>query len=267
MNAKVYLACRNSEKANVAIEDIKETTGNSQLEFLELNLEKISSVREFCSKFKRTEPVLDILINNAGLIQIDRNKSEDGFEKTLQCNYISHLYLTYLLLPSLKKAQCARVVNVASNAFKVGTFDLENIHGTKEGVPFKTTSFYATSKLYNIMSTKALASRLEKYNILINSTHPGFVSTEIWKKDDFKAKWYYPILIPFITIAAYLFSRSPSYAAITSLHPAVDPSVTDSGNYYDCCRKVDLKRYFSDSDCDSLLEKTFQLLDLDVDSI
>lgn len=74
-------------------------------------------------------------------------------------------------------------------------------------------------------------------------------------------------MIPFVTVVAYLFSRSPSYAAITSLHPVVDASITESGNYYDSCCKTDTKSYFSNSDCNALLEKTFQLLELDPHSI
>lgn len=69
--------------------------------------------------------------------------------------------------------------SIQHEAYKGGKFDLDNIHGLKEDVSFSAVGFYATSKLYNIMSTQALASRLAKYNIGISATHPGFVSSDI----------------------------------------------------------------------------------------
>lgn len=84
MNATVYLACRNPDKAKVAAEDIKRTTGNPQVECLELDLASFASVRAFCSSFDGTGLALDILINNAGLVAAARAVTEDGFEKTLQ---------------------------------------------------------------------------------------------------------------------------------------------------------------------------------------
>jgi NAD(P)-dependent dehydrogenase (short-subunit alcohol dehydrogenase family) len=61
-----------------------------------------------------SEPRLHALVNNAGIIQDQRQESADGHELTLQVNYLAGFLLTRRLLPLLKSSAPSRIVNVAS---------------------------------------------------------------------------------------------------------------------------------------------------------
>lgn len=65
--ARVILACRNLEKATLAADDIKNSTGSASIVIKHLNLASLKSVRLFAKDIIQQEQRLDILINNAGI--------------------------------------------------------------------------------------------------------------------------------------------------------------------------------------------------------
>ena len=68
--ARVIIACRDMKKANEAAEKIIKETGNSQVEVESLDLASFESIRNFCERVKAKLNRLDILINNAGKINL-----------------------------------------------------------------------------------------------------------------------------------------------------------------------------------------------------
>lgn len=84
-----------------------------------------------CFSFVRildNENKIDILINNAGVAFQDFEKTGDGFEIHLATNYLGHFLLTHLLLPKLKKAEAARIINVSAQAHYVGDLCLNDLN-------------------------------------------------------------------------------------------------------------------------------------------
>ncbi|XP_077167435.1 dehydrogenase/reductase SDR family member 13-like isoform X2 [Paroedura picta] len=69
--ARVILACRSKARAEAAIYDIRRESGNNEVLFMRLDLADLSSVRAFADAFLRSEPRLDILINNAGIVNTE----------------------------------------------------------------------------------------------------------------------------------------------------------------------------------------------------
>lgn len=63
-NAKVYLAARDQKKADAAIADLKQSTGQEAI-FLELDLVNLSSIKRAAEEFLSKESELHILFNNA----------------------------------------------------------------------------------------------------------------------------------------------------------------------------------------------------------
>lgn len=111
--ATVILACRNIQKGKAAIKEI----GGQTLRVKECDLASFASVREFCRQINREEKKVDILINNAGMVTMKREMTEDGQEMQFQCNHLGHFLLTNLLLEKLKAAKDgARIINVSSVA-------------------------------------------------------------------------------------------------------------------------------------------------------
>ena len=93
-----------------------------QIFFLEeIDLASLESVRKFADKVLNSEPRLDILINNAGVMVCPYQKTKEGFEMQFGTNRLGHFLLTILLLDRLKRSQPSRIVIVSSSAHGMGS--------------------------------------------------------------------------------------------------------------------------------------------------
>ena len=88
--AKVYVACRNEEKAIMAIERMKADGGTGELVYEHLDLSSLASVKAFADHIIKAESRLDLLINNAGIMIPPPSKTEDGFETQFGVNFVGH---------------------------------------------------------------------------------------------------------------------------------------------------------------------------------
>ena len=160
MGGTVILACRSTEKAQIAkdliIEQIKCQKG--KIIVMQLDLSVTSSIRQFAVDFQALNLPLHALINNAGVMMSEKHLTEEGFEKVFMVNYLGHFLLTNLLLPELEKNN-GRVVNVASTMHKLlNHYDFDNIMADKSFSLFGT---YAQSKLAMILFTTELQRRCD----------------------------------------------------------------------------------------------------------
>ncbi len=129
--ADLVLACRNIDAAATVREVIIADTGNSSVELVKLDLASLASVRSAAAEIRSIKPHIDILINNAGLFNMRRGVTEDGFEMTMGVNHLGHFAFTLKLLPLLEQAAAsesgsARIVNVASDGHLHGRIDFDN---------------------------------------------------------------------------------------------------------------------------------------------
>ena len=174
--ARVVLSCRNEEKGQKAVETVIARSQNKDVVFSQVDLASLKSVRAFSARMLEEEPHIDILINNAGVMDTPYTKTEDGFELQFGVNHLAHFLLTNLLLERLKEAPAARVVNVSSRAHKRGEINFDDLMSERR---YKPHGAYRQSKLANVLFTQALAKRLEETNVTTYSLHPGVVQTEI----------------------------------------------------------------------------------------
>jgi len=178
LGATVVLACRNQEKGEAARREIAEATGNHELELMTADLASHRQVRDFAEDFIQRHPVLHVLVNNAGVWLERRQESPEGIETTWATNVLGYFLLTNLLLPALKAAPAARIVNVASRL--AGDLDLADVEFKRRAYSGRLA--YAQSKQADRMFTWALARRLDGTTVTANALHPGFVSTELFSK-------------------------------------------------------------------------------------
>lgn len=155
-----------------------------------------SAVRDAAADFNKTNDVLDILINNAGIMALpERTMSKDGIELQFATNHIGHFLFTNLILSKLKASKSARVINVTSNGhrFSPVRFDDLKFEGHKlpadqqpglqkmidrgltpkwkgEYEPFVA---YGQSKTANILFSLYLRDKLASEGIMSFSVHPG----------------------------------------------------------------------------------------------
>src|ERR1700691_1093446 len=177
--ADVLVTGRNAEKGRVAIERIQRAVPSANVRFEALDLARLASIRAFAAKMVANGQPLDLLINNAGVMDLPtRRLTEDGFEMQFGTNHLGHFALTALLLPLLRKAQAPRVVNVSSLAHRGGKIDFDNLQGERKYRPWAA---YQQSKLANLLFTFELQRRSDAYGwgLMSNAAHPGYARTEL----------------------------------------------------------------------------------------
>ena len=201
--SSVTLACRNAQKCQNAIQQIRQDVPNKdevELNTLIMDTSSLQSVQQAALQFVATmnhqNKSLDMLFLNAGTLFLDPLKScvpvnEDGIEYIFATNYVGH-HLLYRLLEPILHHPMARIVSTSSAhsfrtySYKVAT-DLKTLNGCSEstwGFPCWNLS-YGQTKLAQILWTQELTRRLKSLHsnhLFVNSFHPGMVDTWIWNR-------------------------------------------------------------------------------------
>ncbi|XP_067290585.1 retinol dehydrogenase 12, like [Pseudorasbora parva] len=223
--ARIIMACRDLEKAEAALKEVKDSSGNQDVVISRLDLADSKSIREFAETVNKEEKQVNILINNAGVMVCPYGKTADGLEMQIGVNHMGHFLLTHLLLDLIKRSTPARIINVSSMAHKWGTINLEDINSEKS---YDKQKAYSQSKLANILFTRSLAKKLEGTGVTAYALHPGVVQTELWRhlnKFQQAAMWL-----------AKPFTKTTVQGAQTTIYCAVAPELeTESGKYYSDC--------------------------------
>lgn len=179
--ARLVLACRNAARAEAARGRIQAAAPGAQVEVLPLDLASLESVRRLAATVAERHPQVDVLINNAGAVPLKPMTTAEGFEWQFGANYLGHVLLTHLLLPSLQAAAGqtgeARIVHVSSIAHNFGRIDPSTFRGGTK----RPLAAYAQSKLGNLMFNFALARRLPA-SVTTQALHPGGVDSEIYRE-------------------------------------------------------------------------------------
>ena len=141
--ATVILACRNQQKGEVALADIRQTTGNEDLHLFLVQLDQQESIRAFAAAFTLQFSRLDVLVNNAGVLKSKREVTVDGYEATFATNHLAYFLLTHLLLDVLQQTPGARVVNVSSDAHRSARLNFNDLQLERgyAGYPSSQTFF------------------------------------------------------------------------------------------------------------------------------
>jgi len=169
----LYLLVRNTEKGDQLKQAIIDETGNKHVFVVECDLSDLQSVRKAADELKAKLFSINVLINNAGGIFAERELTRDGFEMTFAVNHLGHFLLTERLMPLLAKGH-ARIINLSSDAYKIGKPLFDDLQAAKSYSPSKA---YGMSKLFNIYFAKSLAERYKEKGITAFALHPGVVNT------------------------------------------------------------------------------------------
>lgn len=178
--AHTVLACRNPQKAEAALNSLRQAVPNGSAETMTLDLASLDSVRTFSADYHAKFNQLDILVNNAGIMAVPYATTEDGFESQLGVNHLGHFALTGLLFDLLKQSDGARIINISSNAHKAGKMHFDNIMFA-EGDGYSAFKAYGQSKLANMLFTYELQRRCTQAGlpIVVVAAHPGGSNTSL----------------------------------------------------------------------------------------
>ncbi|KAJ6570277.1 hypothetical protein DFH09DRAFT_1154526 [Mycena vulgaris] len=221
-NAKVYIASHNKARVDAAIEELKETTGNTAF-FIELDLASLSSVKAAAQAFQRLESKLDVLINNAGVMipPLDALTVE-GYDLQFGVNVVGHYYFTRLLIPQLTAAGSSRIVNLTSHAhILIDGIKWETIRDGPERQKTKPLDLYNQSKFANVVVTSELARRYGDKGIVSMSVHPGLIVSNLGRT-----------MSPTVVKVAGYLSYNSTQGALTSLYAATSPEMNNANGKY-----------------------------------
>jgi NAD(P)-dependent dehydrogenase (short-subunit alcohol dehydrogenase family) len=226
--ATVVLACRNVTKGERAADRIAQTgVDRKSLRVVLLNLASLASVRAGAEQILALCPRIDLLINNAGVMAIPFELSEDGVELTFATNHLGHFALTGLLLDRLLATASSRVITVSSNAHRRATPQFDTL-----GSPavYDRGAAYDRSKLANLLFTFELQRRLQAHRArtLAVAAHPGNARTDLWRT----SSWLERLLIGSrMRVLTGWLAQSPDEGALPTLRAATDPTVA-GGEYF-----------------------------------
>lgn len=220
--ARVVLVGRNPAKTAAALDDVRRRSGSAAAESLLCDLSAQASIRQLVAEILTRCPRLEIIVNNAGTVSVERRLTADGIETTFAVNHLGYYLLTRLLCDRIVASAPARIVNVASQVHYLGTLDFGDL-GFERG--YQILRAYARSKLGNVLFTRELAKRLQGTGVTANALHPGDVATNIWSG---APGWTQPIL----AILKRLFMISPEEGARRISYLAASPEVEGNTGLY-----------------------------------
>jgi retinol dehydrogenase 12 len=247
----------------------------SHAEPLRANFASQAEVRRLAAELLRRHERIDVLVNNAGVVfggpfadvPIDRHHltvavnlgvvrssralSPDGRELTMAINHYAPFLLTNLLLDRLRDSAPARVVTTASDAHASGRIDLDDLDMERGWSIYRA---YGTSKLANILFTRALARRLADTGVTANCLHPGAIRTRLGRGGIAGMVWR--IMSPFL--------GSPKRGGARIVYLASDPVGGEvAGQYFVDDRPRALSGQAADDDlAEQLWERSAELVGL-----
>lgn len=226
-NAKVYVAARSEQKAEIAIQDIKKTTpvSRGQLVFLHLDLADLDKIKKSAQRFLSLETKLNVLFNNAGVMtgSAEQSKTAQGYELNLGVNAIGTFLFTRLLTPLLiqtaksEPTGSVRVTWPASFAVEIYAekdvaFDMDNLdYHIKKPATYQ----YGISKTGTWALGAEYARRFKDNGIISIPLNPGNLTSELARDQPTSVK-----------IAAKLVGYPPVNGAYTQLFAGLSPEVT-----------------------------------------
>jgi NAD(P)-dependent dehydrogenase (short-subunit alcohol dehydrogenase family) len=219
----VVLAGRDVGRAERVAAEI----ASAKVRVVHLDLASLASVRHAADEIRSTCDRLDLLINNAGVMDVPYRRTDDGFELTLATNHLGHFALTGLVLDVLLETAGSRVVTISSNAHRRGVMQFEDLQSERS---YDTSAAYAQSKLANLLFTYELQARLAAVGAgtIALAAHPGNASTGLWRSSSRLERL---LISPRLRALNFWLAQTPESAVLPMLRASVDPSAP-GGAYY-----------------------------------
>ncbi|XP_045473357.1 retinol dehydrogenase 11-like [Harmonia axyridis] len=257
---RVIIADQNN--SDKTVEEIKKITGNQQITYMPLDLSSLKLTREFAKELKKTETKIDILINNAGIGNSNKLKTNDDLNTVMQINYFGAFLLTHLLLDLLRAAESPRVLFMGSISIFFNNLTMKNLNYIKHDKTTRRKDLYCNSKLCDVLAAQEFSKKLKRFNIMVNSVDPGTVDTNIFPSSHaISPSWLYEV---YTYITLMIIGTKAFGGAQTIFDVATNPKLaSQTGKHYSY-----LMQWFkpsilgSQKFCDDVWKKTEELVKL-----
>ena len=223
-NPRLLFTYRNQKLADELLTEIKNLSPDTQVHSVYCDFSNQDSIKKCADEINNLCEKIDLLINNAGVVNTSYRETNEGIENTFAVNHLGYFLFTNLLLNKLKGENETRIINVSSAAHAfVKEMQWEDInYKSNFGQGLRC---YGQSKLANLLFTRYLAIKLSTENISVNAMHPGGVNTSLGSQN--KA-WYSKPL----RLILRPFFRSPLKGAESIIYLATKQNDGVTGEYF-----------------------------------
>ncbi|MGA8712756.1 MAG: SDR family oxidoreductase [Roseiarcus sp.] len=226
MGARIVVVARDEKRAEALLNRL-ETQAPRLGHCAHLaDLSSVADTRRVGQAIAKSEPRVDVLINNAGAVFSQRRVTPEGLELTFALNHMAYFVLTAELRDRLATSAPARIVSTSSMAHQ-GVLDFSDLQSARGYNGWKA---YGRSKLANILFTRELARRLAGTGVTANCLHPGVVATRFGDASGGWTSRFMPLV--------RMFAISPEQGADTIIHLASSPEVQGVTGQYFVKRKI-----------------------------
>jgi NAD(P)-dependent dehydrogenase (short-subunit alcohol dehydrogenase family) len=225
--ATLFVTARNLNKAKEALGDVLD---NKQVNLLHLDLESLDSVRAGVAELKTKTRQLHLLIENAGIRNVPKGRTKNGFEKHWGTNHIAHFLLFELLRPMLLVSSTpefqSRVIVVSSTAHRNAPMDFDDLNWNLR--TYDPLLAYGQSKLANLYTAVEIERRYGSQGLHAWAVHPGGIRTGL-QKPNLTDAW---IILKSGVMASLNLTASPEQGASTTVWAAVSRDLEGHGGKY-----------------------------------
>jgi NAD(P)-dependent dehydrogenase (short-subunit alcohol dehydrogenase family) len=181
--ASIIMVSRQNSRGESAYNEIRKIA-REKVVWLPADLSSMNSVRSLYDKIDSKFDKINFLFNCAGIINLSRKTTVDGYEEMFETNYLSHFLLTNLLYGKLRNGSPSRVITVSGRGHKSrltegirrGTIDFDDLQGS-ENFSFPQAAKQAV--LAKIMFTYELARQWKNAGIEACTVCPGLTRTNL----------------------------------------------------------------------------------------
>ncbi|KAK6349515.1 hypothetical protein TWF696_005799 [Orbilia brochopaga] len=176
----LVIAARNVEKLTKVAEEIKAKYPDANVKTLQVDLASFESAKKAGDEIASCEdvPMIDVLVNNAGIMAQPYSKTVDGFESQFATNHLGHFIFTKRLMPKILAAARVgrepRIVNISSNGHRIYGINWDDVNFS-DGKTYDPWMAYGQSKTANMLFSLALAERYGGRGVYSFSVHPGLI--------------------------------------------------------------------------------------------
>ncbi|KAK4052709.1 hypothetical protein OIV83_001996 [Microbotryomycetes sp. JL201] len=244
----LIMAVRNLEKGKQAKQTLLDSEDvnldANQVQVWQLDLASLESVNEFAKRATSELDRLDLLLENAGVMRLEYEKTTDGFEQTLQVNGIATGLLGVLLLPMLVKTSKMASPSPASSSYKPhltvvgsevhawspwkGNADgsiVQHLNPEEQFNKEGGMERYQISKILSVFIAHKLAELARGSNVVVNVVNPGLVLSEFRRE----MSGVLPVLMD------KLLARTTPDGARYILWACIEDTSDEPGAYVTCC--------------------------------
>ncbi len=223
--AEVVMACRDLERSAKALRAVQDS-GPGTASLMQLNLADLESIARFADELAQSHPIVDVLVNNAGIMGGPRKSTAQGFELQMGTNHLGHFALTARIFPLLAASSAGRVVSLSSLAALGGYLNpLIDEQGLINPQPYSSMLMYSNSKQATLVFAQELHRRVAAARLNVSSVaaHPGISSTNLFNRQ--LRDWHLTALVPVAAGWGRVVFQSPKASARTEIRAAADPDI------------------------------------------